>query len=49
MPALVPFIQDGLSRDEQFVYIADDQTVEDLKVSYNRTGSMLVKNVTAEH
>jgi MEDS: MEthanogen/methylotroph, DcmR Sensory domain len=23
MPALVPFIQDGLSHDEQFVYIAD--------------------------
>ncbi|HWP58497.1 MAG TPA: MEDS domain-containing protein [Candidatus Acidoferrales bacterium] len=30
MPALVPFIQDGLRRDEQFIYIADDQTVEEL-------------------
>gem|GEM_PF-1475071 len=24
--ALVPFIRDSLSRDEQFIYIADDQT-----------------------
>src|SRR2546426_125531 len=30
MPALIPFIQDALSKDEQFIYIADDQTVEDL-------------------
>src|SRR5207248_10973273 len=30
MPALLPFIQDGLSRDEQFIYVADDQTVDDL-------------------
>jgi signal transduction histidine kinase len=30
MPALIPFIQDGLSRDEQFIYIADDQTVDEL-------------------
>jgi PAS domain S-box-containing protein len=30
MPALVPFIQEGLSRDEQFIYIADDQTVDEL-------------------
>jgi signal transduction histidine kinase/ActR/RegA family two-component response regulator len=30
MPALAPFIQDGLSRDEQFIYIADDQTVDQL-------------------
>ena len=30
MPALVPYIQDGLRRDEQFIYIADDQTVDDL-------------------
>jgi PAS domain S-box-containing protein len=29
-PALVPFIQDALSNDEQFIYIADDQTVEQL-------------------
>jgi signal transduction histidine kinase/ActR/RegA family two-component response regulator len=38
MPALVPFIQDGLSRDEQFVYIADDQTVEDLEVQLQQNG-----------
>ena len=30
MPALVPFIQDALSKDEQFIYIADDQTVDEL-------------------
>jgi signal transduction histidine kinase/ActR/RegA family two-component response regulator len=30
MPALVPFIRDGLFRDEQFIYIADDQTVDEL-------------------
>jgi len=28
--ALVPFIRDGLDRDEQFIYIADDQTVDEL-------------------
>jgi hypothetical protein len=38
MPALVPFIQDGLSRDEQFVYIADDQTVEDLEGRLRQNG-----------
>jgi PAS domain S-box-containing protein len=30
MPALVPFIQEGLSKDEQFIYIADDQTIDEL-------------------
>ena len=29
MPALVPFIRDGLSKDEQFIYIADDHTVDE--------------------
>ena len=38
MPALVPFIQDGLSHDEQFVYIADDQTVEDLEGRLQQNG-----------
>ena len=38
MPALVPFIHDGLSRDEQFVYIADDQTVEDLESRLQQNG-----------
>jgi PAS domain S-box-containing protein len=28
MPALIPFIQQGLSRKEQCVYIADDQTID---------------------
>ena len=31
MPALIPFIQEGLCRDEQLIYIADDQTVEELE------------------
>src|ERR1043166_7116265 len=38
MEALVPFIQDGLSRDEQFVYIADDQTVDQLAASLEKSG-----------
>jgi hypothetical protein len=38
MPALVPFIQDGLSREEQFVYIADDQTVEELEDQLQQSG-----------
>ena len=38
MPALVPFIQDGLSRDEQFIYIADDQTVDELSQLLEQSG-----------
>jgi PAS domain S-box-containing protein len=38
MPALVPFIQDGLSRDEQFIYIADDQTVDELADRLEQSG-----------
>jgi PAS domain S-box-containing protein len=38
MPALVPFIQDGLSRDERFIYIADDQTVDQLAERLERSG-----------
>jgi len=38
MPALVPFIQDGLSRDEQFIYIADDQTVDELSQRLEQSG-----------
>jgi len=30
MPALIPFIEEGLRKNEQFIYIADDQTVEQL-------------------
>jgi PAS domain S-box-containing protein len=30
MPALLPFIHDALSKGEQFIYIADDQTVDEL-------------------
>ena len=38
MPALIPFIQDGLSRDEQFIYIADDQTVDELADRLQQSG-----------
>jgi len=38
MPALVPFIQDALCHDEQFVYIADDQTVEELEARLKQSG-----------
>src|SRR5436190_8474515 len=30
MPALLPFIEEALRRDEQFIYVADDQRVEEL-------------------
>jgi PAS domain S-box-containing protein len=30
MPALISFIQDGLSKKEQFVYVADDHTIDQL-------------------
>jgi PAS domain S-box-containing protein len=30
MSALIPFIQDALRQDERFVYVADDQTVDEL-------------------
>jgi PAS domain S-box-containing protein len=38
MAALVPFIQEGLSRDEQFVYIADDHTLDDLGSRLEQNG-----------
>ena len=38
MPALVPFIHDGLCKDEQFIYIADDQTVDDLANRLEQAG-----------
>jgi PAS domain S-box-containing protein len=38
MPALVPFIQDTLSKDEQFIYIADDQTVDELAARLHLSG-----------
>ena len=43
MPALVPFIQEGLSRDEQFIYIADDQTVEELTGRLEKDGIDVAK------
>lgn len=38
MPALVPFIQDALRQDERFIYIADDQTTEDLAARLEASG-----------
>jgi PAS domain S-box-containing protein len=38
MPALVPFIQDALSKNEQFIYIADDQTVDELAARLHLSG-----------
>src|ERR1051326_6075236 len=30
MPALIPFIREALGREEQFIYVADDQTIDEL-------------------
>jgi PAS domain S-box-containing protein len=30
LPALIPYIREGLSRNEQCIYVADDQTVDEL-------------------
>src|ERR1041385_9142789 len=38
MPALVPFIEEGLSRNEQFIYIADDHTVDQLAERLRESG-----------
>ena len=43
MPALVPFIQDGLSKNEQFIYIADDQTVDELAGYLEKSGIDVAK------
>ncbi|HEX2230347.1 MAG TPA: MEDS domain-containing protein [Candidatus Binatia bacterium] len=44
MPALLPFVHEGLSKDEQFIYIADDQTIEELIERLQQSGV----NVEAE-
>lgn len=38
MPALIPFIKEGLDKNERFVYIADDITVEQLSQVLNTNG-----------
>jgi PAS domain S-box-containing protein len=38
MPALIPFIREGLAKNEQFVYIADDQTCAQLIEYLRATG-----------
>lgn len=44
MPALVPFIQEALRQGERFIYIADDQTTDDLATRLDASGI----NVTRE-
>jgi PAS domain S-box-containing protein len=43
MPALIPFIREGLTHDEQFIYIADDQTVDELAAHLERSGIDVAK------
>src|SRR5262249_6513493 len=38
MSAMVPFVQQALQCDEQFVYVADDHTVEELTQRLERAG-----------
>lgn len=38
MPALIPFIREGLAQQEQFIYIADDQTVDELAAHLEGSG-----------
>src|SRR5713226_4658001 len=45
MPALVPFIQEGLSKGEQFIYIADDHTVGELEGRLQNSGINVGKEV----
>lgn len=45
MPALIPFIQEGLARDEQFIYVADDQTVDELTERLEKSGVNVRKEV----
>ena len=45
MEALIPFIQDALSNQEQFVYIADDQTVEQLAATLEQSGVAVGREV----
>lgn len=45
MAALVPFIQDGLVNDEQFIYIADDQTVDELAHRLEQRGINVASEV----
>src|SRR5258706_6005436 len=43
MPALIPFIQEGLAGGEQFIYVADDQTVDELAGRLERGGIDVAK------
>jgi two-component system cell cycle sensor histidine kinase/response regulator CckA len=45
MPALVPFIHDGLTKHEQFIYIADDQTVDELAGRLEQSGINLATEI----
>src|SRR6516225_8874683 len=43
LPAIVAFVQDSLVRDEKFVYVADDQTVEQI-TAYLKVGGVDVQS-----
>src|SRR5918996_3685028 len=45
IPALVPFIQAGLSNDEQFIYIADDQTVDEVAGRLEQSGINIAREI----
>src|SRR5213594_3715304 len=45
MPVLIPFIQDGLSKNEQFIYVADDQTVDELAERLKQSGVNVGKEI----
>jgi len=49
MPALVPFIQDGLSQNEQCIYVADDQTVDELAGRLTQSGVNVARESQRGH
>jgi signal transduction histidine kinase len=46
LPAIVPFVQDSLVRNDKFVYVADDQTVEQI-TDHLKSGGIDVRTETA--
>jgi hypothetical protein len=49
MAALVPFIEQGLSRDEQVIYIADDQTISELACWMKQSAIEVARESQEEH
>lgn len=48
MPALVPFIQQGLAQNEQCIYVADDQTVDEVANALQSHGVAVSDHVARE-